>query len=109
MFQMAKIWDRFYDFVFAEFFGEKWAFLTENKANFKKNLIVTLVFEKNANFFAENCQKSQKKVIVTSATGVRFCENYLPICKGGLGLFFVSLGLGSGFLLWAWVLRALNR
>jgi hypothetical protein len=30
------------------------AFLTENKPNFKKNLIITLVFEKNANFFAEN-------------------------------------------------------
>jgi hypothetical protein len=25
-----------------------------------------LVFEKNANFFAENCQKSQKIVIITS-------------------------------------------
>jgi hypothetical protein len=30
-------------------------------------LIITLVFEKNANFFAENCQKSQKVVIITSA------------------------------------------
>jgi hypothetical protein len=29
-------------------------------------LIITLVFEKNANFFAENCQKSQKNVIITS-------------------------------------------
>jgi hypothetical protein len=29
-------------------------------------LIITLVFEKNANFFAENCQKSQKIVIITS-------------------------------------------
>jgi hypothetical protein len=27
---------------------------------------VTLVFDKNANFFAENCQKSQKIVIITS-------------------------------------------
>jgi hypothetical protein len=27
---------------------------------------MTLVFEKNANFFAENCQKSQKIVIITS-------------------------------------------
>jgi hypothetical protein len=28
-------------------------------------VIITLVFEKNANFFAENCQKSQKIVIIT--------------------------------------------
>jgi hypothetical protein len=32
-------------------------------------LIVILVFEKNANFFAENCQKSQKIVIITSTPG----------------------------------------
>jgi hypothetical protein len=31
-----------------------------------KILIITLVFEKNANFFAENCRKSQKIVIITS-------------------------------------------
>jgi hypothetical protein len=30
------------------------------------NMIITLVFEKNANFFAENGQKSQKIVIITS-------------------------------------------
>jgi hypothetical protein len=29
-------------------------------------LIITLDFEKNANFIAENCQKSQKIVIITS-------------------------------------------
>jgi hypothetical protein len=44
---------------------QKMSFLTQNKANFKK-LIITLVFEKNANFFAQNCQKSQKIVIITS-------------------------------------------
>jgi hypothetical protein len=32
-------------------------------------LIVTLVFEKYANFFAENCQKAQKIVIITSTPG----------------------------------------
>jgi hypothetical protein len=32
-------------------------------------LIITLVFEKSANFFAENWQKSQKIVIITSAPG----------------------------------------
>jgi hypothetical protein len=29
-------------------------------------MIITLIFEKNANFFAENSQKSQKIVIITS-------------------------------------------
>jgi hypothetical protein len=33
---------------------------------FCKNSIITLVFEKNANFFAENWQKLQKIVITTS-------------------------------------------
>jgi hypothetical protein len=32
-------------------------------------LIITLVFEKNAYFFAENCRKSQKIVIITSTPG----------------------------------------
>jgi hypothetical protein len=32
-------------------------------------LIITLVFEKNSNFFAENRQKSQKIVIITSTPG----------------------------------------
>jgi hypothetical protein len=45
------------------------AFLTQNKAKLCKILIITLVFEKNANFFAENCQKSQKIVIITSVPG----------------------------------------
>jgi hypothetical protein len=34
--------------------------------SFCKNVIITLVFEKNANFFAENWQKLQKIVIITS-------------------------------------------
>jgi hypothetical protein len=46
--------------------AKKLAFLTQNKAKLCKNLIITLVFEKNANFFAKNCQKSQKIVIITS-------------------------------------------
>jgi hypothetical protein len=48
---------------------KKLAFLTQNKAKLCKMLIITLVFEKNANFFAENCQKSQKIVIITSTPG----------------------------------------
>jgi uncharacterized membrane protein YhaH (DUF805 family) len=61
-------WDRCYDFfnILAEKFCEKMAFLTRNKAKLCKNLVITLVFEKNANFFAENCQKSPKIVIITS-------------------------------------------
>jgi hypothetical protein len=42
------------------------AFLTQNKAKLCKNVIITLVFEKNGIFFAKNCQKSQKILIITS-------------------------------------------
>jgi hypothetical protein len=52
-------------------FAKKLAFLTQNKAKLCKILIITLVFEKNANFFAENWQKSQKIVIITST----------PVCQ----------------------------
>jgi hypothetical protein len=38
--------------------AKKLAFLTQNKAKFGKKLIITLVFEKNANFFAENLSKN---------------------------------------------------
>jgi hypothetical protein len=48
---------------------KKLAFLTQNKAKLCKTLIVTLVFEKKRQFFAENCQKSQKIVIITSTPG----------------------------------------
>jgi hypothetical protein len=37
-----------------------------------KNLIIALVFEKNANFFAENCWKLQKIVIITSTPGTKY-------------------------------------
>jgi hypothetical protein len=36
------------------------AFWTQNRAKLSQILIISLVFEKNAIFFAENCQKSQK-------------------------------------------------
>jgi hypothetical protein len=49
--------------------AKKLAFLTQNKAKLCKNLIMTLVFEKNAKFFDENRQKSQKIVIITSTPG----------------------------------------
>jgi hypothetical protein len=50
-------------------FAKKLAFLTQNKAKFGKKLIITLVFKKNAKFFAENWEKSPKIVIITSTPG----------------------------------------
>jgi hypothetical protein len=49
--------------------AKKLAFLTKNKAKFSKKLIITLVFKKNAKFFAENWEKSQKIVIITLTPG----------------------------------------
>jgi hypothetical protein len=58
--------DRCYDFlnIFAKNFGENIGVLD------LKQSIITLVFEKNANFFAEIFQKSQKIVIITSTPDV---------------------------------------
>jgi predicted RNA-binding protein len=58
-------------------------------------LIITLVFDKNANFFAENCQKSPKIVIITSTPGVNpttleFTYNYKT---GVVGSFKASENL----------------
>jgi hypothetical protein len=49
--------------------AKKLGVLTQNKAKLCKNVIKTLVFEKNANIYAENCRKSQKIVIITSTPG----------------------------------------
>jgi hypothetical protein len=46
--------------------ANKLAFFAQTTASFCKKVIIKLVFEKNANFFAENWQKSQKIVIITS-------------------------------------------
>jgi hypothetical protein len=62
--RFRPILDRCYDFL--NIFAKKLPFLTQNKGKLCKILIITLVFEKNANFFAENCQKSQKIVIIAS-------------------------------------------
>jgi hypothetical protein len=55
-------WDRCYDFlnIFAEKFSEKMAFSTKNKAKLCKNLIITLVFEKNANFSPKIVENRRK-------------------------------------------------
>jgi hypothetical protein len=57
-----KTRDRCYDFenIFVKKFSIKLSFLTQNKAKLFKILIITLVIEENAIFFAENCKKSQK-------------------------------------------------
>jgi hypothetical protein len=47
-------------------FAKELAFFAQNKAKLCKNWIITLGFEKNANFSAKNWQKSQKIVIITS-------------------------------------------
>jgi hypothetical protein len=58
---------------------KKLAFLNQNKAKLCKMLIITLVFEKNANFFAEYCQKSQKIVIITSTPGLQL-QAHMYVC-----------------------------
>jgi hypothetical protein len=63
---VLAISDRCYDFLK---FGEKNGIFTQNKDKLCKILIITLVFEKNANIFAKNWQKSQKIVIITPTPG----------------------------------------
>jgi hypothetical protein len=46
------------------------ALFAQTTASVCKNVIITLFFEKNANCFAENWQKSQKIAIITSTPGV---------------------------------------
>jgi hypothetical protein len=48
------------------------AFFAQNKAKLCKNWIITLIFEKNTIFFAENCRKLQKIVIITSTPDINF-------------------------------------
>jgi hypothetical protein len=64
-------------------------FFTQNKAKLFKILSITLGFEKNANFFAENCRKSQKIVIITSTPGWPDWTNFRPI--DGFFTFFSYL------------------
>jgi hypothetical protein len=40
--------------------AKKWAFLTQNKAKLCKILIITLVFEKNANFLPKIAENRRK-------------------------------------------------
>jgi hypothetical protein len=52
--------------IFKNIFAKKFAFLTPNKAKLCKKIDHNIGFEKNANFFAKNCRKLQKTVIITS-------------------------------------------
>jgi hypothetical protein len=54
-------------YYFKNIFGKTFAFYAPTTAIFL--MILTLVFEKNANFFAENWQKSQKIAVITSTPG----------------------------------------
>jgi hypothetical protein len=67
------------------------AFLTQNKAKLCKILIIALVFDKNASLFAENCQKSQKIVIITSTPG-RPVTNIREASLGNKLELWVNLG-----------------
>jgi hypothetical protein len=65
-------WERCYNFknIFAEKISENiGVFFIKLLLVFAKIVIITLVFEKNANFFAKNWHKSQKIVITTSTRG----------------------------------------
>jgi hypothetical protein len=52
----------------------KLAFFTQNSATLYKNRIITLVFKKNANFFAESWQKSLKLMILTLTPKITFAR-----------------------------------
>jgi hypothetical protein len=80
--------------------AEKIGIMTQNKAKSCQILIMILVFEKNANFFAENCQKSQTIVIITSTPEKTFAK-WTP---GDAGIRLRHLGVptsrsGGGRLL----------
>jgi hypothetical protein len=46
--------------MFSPFFGEKNAIVTQNKAKVRKNLIMPLVIEKNANFSPKIVENRRK-------------------------------------------------
>jgi hypothetical protein len=59
--------------------AKNWRFCLKTKLVFAKIVIITLVFEKNANFFAEIWQKSQKIVIITSTPGWPDWANFFTL------------------------------
>jgi hypothetical protein len=74
-------------------FANKLAFFTQTQAKLFKNLIITLVFEKNAKFFAENCLILQKIVVITSTPGFPDeCPSrmFAPILTLSISSFYAS-------------------
>jgi hypothetical protein len=75
-------WDRCYDSlnIFAEKFGDQiGVFLFKTKLNYVcKKLIITLVFEKNNNFFDDNCNHNIKTNMATLAL-TSFVEINVPM------------------------------
>jgi hypothetical protein len=59
--------------TFAEKSVENIGVFAQTAATFCKNLIITLVFEKNDNFFAKNWQKLPKLVILKSTPVTLVC------------------------------------
>jgi hypothetical protein len=57
---MNHTWYRYYDFK--NIFTKKLAFLTQNKARKCKIFIITLVFEKNANFFRRKMANNRREL-----------------------------------------------
>jgi hypothetical protein len=55
------------------------AFFAQTTASFRKDLIISLVFEKYANFFDENWRKSQKIVIITSIPRIYWQNEYIKM------------------------------
>jgi hypothetical protein len=76
----SKIWDRCYYFlnIFAEKFSEKIGVFCSSYCQFCKNCDHNIGFWEKRQFFAENCQKSQKIVNITSTPGI--CST-LHICS----------------------------
>jgi hypothetical protein len=74
-------------------------------------LIVTLVFDKNANFFAENCWKSQKIVIITSTTpegqghGCQIFSKYNKPKRGKIYQRTVQTKLPNGHKIYTMVVK----
>jgi hypothetical protein len=64
--------------IFDKNFSKNIGVFAQTTASFCERLIIKLVHEKNANFFAENWQKSQKIVIITSTPGRGTDLNAMP-------------------------------
>jgi hypothetical protein len=64
MHMLVSAWDRCYVFknILIKKFGEKIGIFAQNKVKLCKNWIVTLVFEKNANFCSPTIGKNRRNL-----------------------------------------------